>query len=263
MRTRSFQGFPLTVAAVTTYIFLYTPVCTMIAFSFNDSASTSFPWRGFTLKWYEHSLNNSLAIKAFLNSLKLGAAVAITGTVLALLVALAFRRIFPGKSLLLQILLLPLLVPAIILGVGQAVFWGLIGLKLNLWGSMFLGHLVYVLPFAFIAIYPRVHRFDPNIEAAAMDLGATPWIAFWTIVFPRILPGIIASVLFTFTLSFDEFIRSLFLIGSENTLPLYLWSIILTNPSPETSALATLSVVCSLTVVGIGALISRVLVGRD
>ena len=133
----------------------------------------------------------------------------------------------------------------------------MLGLLPGLWTSALAGQLVYTVPFAFLTIFPRVHRFDPNIEAAAADLGAGPWTVFRTILLPRILPGVIASFLFCFTLSFDEFIRTLFLVGAENTLPIYFWSIILSNPSPEASALATLSVLFSLGIVGAAVLTLR------
>jgi spermidine/putrescine transport system permease protein len=247
----------LTVFSLAVYFFLYTPVVTMLAMSFNDSISITLPWGGFTTKWYAKALSNSQAWAAFGNSVKLGLAVGILSSIMGLLTALAFRRSFRGKAPVLTALLLPLLTPGLVLAVGQTVLWNLLGQRTDLWTSTLLGHLVYTVPFAFIMIYPRVHKFDPNIEAAAMDLGAGPFTAFRTIVLPRILPGVIASVLFCFTLSLDEFVRTMFLIGPQNTLPMYLWSIILTDPSPETNAIATLSVCFSLTVVGMAMLIAR------
>src|SRR3712207_17454 len=227
----------------------------MVVLSFNDSVSIGLPWVRFTMRWYAESLSNPLALGAFLNSVQLGLLVAVTSSLLGLGAALAFRRAFRGKGLVLNALILPMLVPGIVMAVGQLTVWKVLGLLPDLWGSAFAGHLVYTVPFAFLTIFPRVHRFDPNIEAAAADLGAGPWTVCRTILLPRILPGVIASVLFCFTLSFDEFVRTLFLIGAENTLPIYFWSIILTNPSPEASALATLSVLFSLCIVGAAVLV--------
>ncbi|HEY0181922.1 MAG TPA: ABC transporter permease [Rhodopila sp.] len=234
------------------YVFLYMPVVTMVVLSFNDSISIGLPWGGFTTKWYTQSLANTVALHAFFASVELGVVVSLLSSCLGLGTALAFRRAFGGKGLVLNVLILPLLIPGIVLAVGQITFWNLLGFLPGLWGSTLLGHLVYTVPFAFLNIFPRVHRFDPNIETAAADLGATPWTVFRTVMLPRIMPGLIASALFCFTLSFDEFVRTLFLIGAQNTLPLYFWSIILTNPSPEASAIATMSVLFSLSIVGIG-----------
>jgi ABC-type spermidine/putrescine transport system permease subunit II len=236
------------------YVFLYMPVVTMVVLSFNNSIGIGLPWGGFTTRWYRESLANTLAFNAFLNSVQLAVAVSLLSTTLGLGVALASRSLFHGKALMLNALIMPLLVPGIVLAVGQITLWNSLGLLPALWGTALLGHLVYTVPFAFLTIFPRVHRFDPNIEAAAADLGAAPWTVFRTILLPRILPGLLASLLFCFTLSFDEFTRTLFLIGSDNTLPIYFWSIILTDPSPAASAIATLSVLFSLSVVGAGLL---------
>jgi ABC-type spermidine/putrescine transport system permease subunit II len=241
--------------AVAVYFFLYAPVVTMVILSFNDSIGIGLPWGGFTTRWYRESFANTLAIGAFFNSVRLAVVVSIVSTTLGLGVALASRRIFKGKALVLNALILPLLIPGIVLAVGQITLFNVMGFLPGLWGATLLGHLVYTVPFAFLNIFPRVHRFDPNIEAAAADLGATPWVVFRTILLPQIMPGLIASLLFCFTLSFDEFTRTLFLIGSENTLPVYFWPIILTDPSPAASAIATLSVLFSLSVIGGGLLL--------
>jgi len=246
-----------TLVATVVLSFLYVPVFTLTVLSFNDSVGISLPWVGFTLRWYDEALANVGAFNAFVNSVKLGICVGIISTLIGLLTALAFRRAIAGRSLVLVSLLIPLLIPGIVLAVAQAVLWNIAGLTMSLWSSTLIGHLIYTSPFAFITIFPRVHRFDPNIEAAAMDLGASPLVTFWTIVLPQIAPGLIASFLFCFTLSFDEFVRTLFLIGSQNTLPIYIWSIILNNPSPQTSAIAILSMTFSLVIVAIGSMLLR------
>lgn len=247
----------LTAHALALYVFIYLPVAAMLTMSFNDSISPTLPWEGFTLKWYRQTLSNSQFFDALWNSARLGAVVAVLSSTVALLAALAFRRRLAGKVVILNMILVPLLIPGIVIGVGQAILWNVLGLSFSLWGSTLIGHLVYTIPFAFVTIYPRLYKFDPNIEAAAMDLGAGPWTTFWTIVFPRIAPGVVASMLFAFTLSFDEFIRTLFLIGSQNTLPMYLWSVILTSASPEANAIAVLVVCMSLAIVLIGLAIAR------
>jgi spermidine/putrescine transport system permease protein len=247
----------LSVAAWLTYVFLYVPVLTMVTLAFNDSVSIGLPWAGFTTKWFQASLRNTLAIDSFSNSVQLALAVGALSSLIGLSTAVACRRAFAGRKVVLASLLLPLLMPGIVLAIGQAVLFNILGIVPNLWTSVLLGHLVYTIPFAFLAIFPRLHNFDRNIEAAAMDLGADRWTTFRTIVLPQILPGVIASFLFCFTLSYDEFIRTLFLIGTQNTLPMYFWSIMLTNASPETSALATLSVLFSLAVVATAGLTLR------
>jgi ABC-type spermidine/putrescine transport system permease subunit II len=251
----SLLRFGFTASAALVFSFLYVPVLTLVTLSFNDSVGISLPWVGFTLRWYREALVNAGAFNAFVNSVRLGVSVGLVSTLIGLLTALAFRRAITGKSLVLASLLIPLLIPGIVLAVAQAVLWNLAGWTMSLWTSTLIGHLIYTSPFAFLTIFPRLHRFDPNIEAAAMDLGASPLVGFLTIVLPQIVPGLVASFLFCFTLSFDEFVRTLFLIGAQNTLPLYLWSVILNNPSPQTSAIAILSMTFSLVVVGIGSML--------
>ena len=241
--------------AAATFLFLYLPVMTLVGLSFNNSVGISLPWEGFTARWYQEALANTGAFNAFLNSARLGVIVGLISTFIGLMTALAFRHAFAGRSLVLGTLLIPLLIPGLVLAVAQAVIWNVAGWTMSLWSSTLVTHVIYTVPFAFLTIFPRVYRFDPNIEAAAMDLGAGPLVAFLTIVLPRIAPGLTASFLFCFTLSFDEFIRTLFLIGSQNTLPIYLWSIILNNPSPQTSAIAILSMSFSLAIVGVGSLL--------
>lgn len=249
LSTRAVIGF--WAAALVAYVFLYAPIAAMVSLSFNDSLSIGLPWAGFTTKWYAASIQ-ATAISAFLNSFKLAIAVSLVATLLGLGVALASRRVSRFQGVLMNALFLALLMPGIALAVGQSTFFKAIGLLPGLWTTTFIGHLTYTVPFAFLNIYPRLHKFDPNLEAAAADLGATPWTAFHTVLLPQIMPGIVASVLFCFTLSFDEFTRTLFLVGNENTLPTYLWSIILADPSPVTSAIATLSMLFSLGVIGAG-----------
>jgi len=257
MGRQSIGRVAVTAITIVVLAFLYAPVLTLIVLSFNNSVGVSLPWAGFTLRWYLEAFSNTGAFNAFANSIKLGMGVGIVSTLIGLLAALAFRRAIAGRPVVLASLLLPLLIPGIVLAVAQAVLWNVAGWTMKLWTSTLIGHLVYTCPFAFLTIFPRLHRFDPNIEYAATDLGASPPVAFATIVLPQIVPGLAASFLFCFTLSFDEFVRTLFLIGSENTLPIYLWSIVLNNPSPQTSAIAILSMIFSLATVAIGSLLLR------
>jgi ABC-type spermidine/putrescine transport system permease subunit II len=264
MRQQNVGRLAVTAIAALVLSFLYVPVLTLIILSFNNSVGISLPWAGLTMRWYIEALSNTGAFNAFGNSVKLGIGVGMISTLIGLLAAVAFRRAIAGRSAVLASLLIPLLIPGIVLAVAQAVLWNVAGWTMQLWTSTLIGHLVYTCPFAFLTIFPRLHRFDPNIESAAMDLGASPLVAFATIVLPQIAPGLIASFLFCFTLSFDEFVRTLFLIGSENTLPIYLWSIILNNPSPQTSAIAILSMAFSLVTVAVGSLLLRRRgIGRD
>jgi spermidine/putrescine transport system permease protein len=241
--TRSRRLVPLLdLYAAMVYVFLYAPILTMAIFSFHDASVNALPWHGFTLKWYLRALQNMPLRVAFWHSLVLGLAVAIAAVALGTGLALGFRSTFPGKSIVLSLILLPLLTPGIVFGVAMLLVWHTANLIPSLYGSTFIGHVTFVLPYVFLTVFPRIHRFDRSVEEAAMDLGATRTVTFWRITFPLIRPGILAGGVLAFTLSFDEFIRTFFLAGSNVTLPLYLWSIVTNDVSPLPSAVATMIV---------------------
>lgn len=228
------------------YLFVYAPVIYLVIFSFNAADATTPPWRGATVEWYRRIALNSDLREAALNSLGLGLATAAIAVTLGTLMALAFRWPFRGKGPVFTLLLLPMLTPGIVFGVALTLLWRVLGLTPSLFSSALVAHVTYALPFAFLVIFTRLHRFDRALEEAAMDLGADQLTTFRLITLPLILPGLAGAAIFAFTLSFDEFIRTLFVIGSENTLPIYLWSMIMTDSSPQTSAVGAVIVAFSL-----------------
>jgi spermidine/putrescine transport system permease protein len=239
------------------YLFFYAPVIYLVVFSFNDAAATTPPWRGLTFQWYRQIFSNSDLWRAFVNSLSLGLVASAISVTLGLLVAFAFRWPFRGKPAVFALLLLPMLTPGIVFGVALTLLWRVLGLTPSLFTSTLVAHVTYTLPFAFLVIFTRLHRFDRSLEEAAMDLGADPVTTFRRVTLPLILPGLVAAAIFCFTLSFDEFIRTLFVIGNENTLPMYLWSMIMTDSTPQTSAVGSVIVAFSLTWILLGHLLLR------
>lgn len=247
MTSRSRRRVPLLdLYVATVYVFLYAPILTMAIFSFHDASINALPWHGFTLKWYLRAFQNMPLRVAFWHSMVLGLAVAGVAVALGTGLALGFRSPFSGKSIILSLILLPLLTPGIVFGVALLLVWRTANLTPSLFGSTFIGHVTFVLPYMFLTVFPRIHRFDRSVEEAAMDLGATRAVTFWRITLPLIRPGIVAGGVLAFTLSFDEFIRTFFLAGSNVTLPLYLWSIVTNDVSPLPSAVATLIVSFSM-----------------
>ena len=124
-----------------------------------------------------------------------------------------------------------------------------IGFALNWYASGLIGHIVWTLPFTFLIMIMSFNRFDTTVEEAASVLGASPWTKFKTVTFPLIKPGIAVSALFGFTLSFDELIRTLFLAGTKNTLPLFLMASLTVRVTPLMYALGSIITVCSLLLV--------------
>ena len=243
--------------AALVYLFLYAPVITVIVLSFNDSRVVGLPLRGFTTEWFLIVFTRPELVAALGNSLLLGIVSATIGTTLATLLALAFRRPFPGNSVVFYLIIAPIVLPGVVAGVILFVFFGLLKIPLSLWTTALVAHVTWVLPFSFLSLYPVTHRFDRSLEEAASDLGAKRMAVFRRIVLPLIRPGIIAAWLFAFSLSFDEFVRTLFLTGFERTLPVQFWYMIVESLSPEAPAMAVVIIVISVVTSLAGALISR------
>jgi len=152
-------------------------------------------------------------------------------------------------------LLLPFVIPGLTIGVALLLLFHALGVRPGLLTTTLVAHVGFTLPYVFVLISTRLHRFDESLEEAAMDLGADEITTFWQVTFPLIRPGIVGSALFAFTLSFDEFIRTLFTIGNDNTLPIQIWSTLGSMVSPELNAIATLIVAASFALVIVGELL--------
>lgn len=215
---------PLFIYAVWYLAFLYIPVLFLPLFSFNDSIYVAFPLKGFTLQWYADMLDNPALLRALENSVKVGAAVAVISTFLGIFAAKAMTRYhLPGKGPLTSFIMLPLVVPGIILGIALLVISNTVGMDLSLY-TIALAHTLVAVPFAMLVLMSRLEGFDKSLEEASMDLGEGAFQTFMRVTLPLAWPGILASVLLTFTISFDEFILAFFLAGNEVTLPIYIWS---------------------------------------
>lgn len=205
--------------------FLYIPVLFLPLFSFNDSVYIAFPLKGFTTQWYEQMYNHAPLINALQNSIKLAVCVSFVSTIFGVLAAKAFTRYrLPGAGPLTAFISIPLVIPLIIMGISLLVVMKQVfGVGLSL-VTIGVAHVVICVPFSMFVMISRLEGFDKNMEEAGQDLGETPWMTFWRVTFPLVLPGIVASLLLCFTISFDEFILAFFLGGDQPTLPIYMWS---------------------------------------
>ncbi len=235
------KNYPLMIYAVLFAIFLYLPIIFIPIFSFNAGVYVKFPLEGFTFGWYTDLVNRPPLMRAFMNSVKVGIFVSIFSTLLAVPAAMAIARYrMPGKKSIVGFMMLPLVVPGIIFGVALLSLVNRLGISLSL-VTVTAGHMVICMPFAIAVLLPRFEGFNRSIEEASADLGENAWWTFWRVTFPTIRPGILACLLMTFTISFDEFFMAFFLSGTEVTLPMYIWGQ-LRFPSdfPSLLALATL-----------------------
>lgn len=261
MRTGSYIRRPnraLQVYAVLFLVVLYVPVLFIPMFSFNDSIYVRFPLKGFTLQWYSELLSRQALWNSLWNSVRVGLVVSVISTVLGVLTARAITRYrLKGKGALVGFIMMPLVIPGIIFGVSLLVLLSRMGVPLSLW-TVGLGHLIICLPFAVATLLPRFEGFDPSIEEASADLGENGWWTFWRVTFPMVLPGIVASLLLSFTISFDEFIMAFFLTGTDPTLPMYIWGQLrFPKEFPSVLAMASLILFVSFVLVFVAQWVGR------
>lgn len=214
---------PLHYYAIAYLAFLYIPVLFLPLFSFNDSLFIAFPLRGFTTNWYEQLFTNEPLFASLLNSINVGSATAVLSTFLGIFGAKAVTRYrMPGRGPVIGFIMLPLIIPGIIFGVSLLIMMSWLGVPLSLY-TVTVGHVIICVPFAMATLIPRFEGFDKSIEEASADLGENIWWTFWRVTLPMVFPGVVASLLLCFTISFDEFIMAFFLAGTDPTLPIFIW----------------------------------------
>jgi spermidine/putrescine transport system permease protein len=248
----------LQVYAIVFLVVLYLPILLIPLFSFNDAIYVRFPLRSFTTQWYVELWHRQPVWNAFWASVRVGVTVAIISTILGVIAARAITRYrMPGKSALVTFIMMPLVIPSIIFGVALLVLLSRMGVPLSLY-TVTLGHVIVCLPFAVAALLPRFEGFDRSMEEASADLGENGWWTFWRVTFPAVFPGIVASLLLAFTISFDEFIMAFFLSGVDPTLPVFIWSQLrFPQLFPSILALASLVLFFSIPLIFIAMWIGR------
>jgi len=248
-------------------IFIYGPMIAMFILSFQGRrGGTSFPMRGFSLYWWNKLIEPSTVGDlqgALGRSLVLALIVMVICAVFSTMLAMAFRKPFPGSGVLFYTIMAGLMVPGILLSLGLASFLRQIGIP-PAWYSSALGvHVVWTLPFGFLVMMAVFNRFDASLEEAARDMGADEWTVFKEVTLPLITPGVVAAGLFGFTLSYDEFARTTLLSGEFNTLPLDINASMTQRIRPTLFALGTASTLFSLAMIGMFLVIYTLLFRRS
>lgn len=231
------------------FAFLYVPIILLIVFSFNDS-KLGIRWMGFTTKWYGELLGDAVLLGAFQNSLIVASVTTLLATALGTIGAwLTFRYRFPARRALGLLIFIPMVMPEILMGVSLLILF--VDFRFGLgYATMIIAHTTFCFPFVLVGVQARLEGIDPSLEEAAMDLGATPIQAFRKVIVPYLLPAIISGALMSFTLSFDEYIVSMFLTDAgSQTLPLKVYGMAKKGLSPELNALSTLFVLGTLLLV--------------
>ncbi len=250
--------------AVAYMIFLYAPVILLPLFAFNDATVIAFPLSGYTTKWFDLLRTTDALHSAVRNSAFVAISTAFISTLLGACAArAAANHSFPGKKGIMGFIMLPLVLPEIIVAVALLVMLMQLGMSLSLW-TVIVGHVLICTPFSIAILSSAFAGMEASLEEASFDLGETRWGTFRRVTLPLIMPGIISSLLITFTISLDEFIIAFFLTGTDVTLPVYIWSQ-LRFPSklPSIMALGTILLVASVSLLFIAELFRRRAVRRQ
>ncbi len=240
-------------------VFLYAPLVILLVFSFNDRELVSFPWEGFTTRWYSTFLRTQEILASLQVSVVVAAITAVLTTMLSIPASIALvRRRFFAKGLVSGVMLAPLVIPLVALGTALLILFNTIGIPFSPL-TIASGHIVIALPFAILTLVPRLERIPATLEEASRDLGAGWYTTFRQITFPLMLPAIFSAFLLSFVISFDEVVIASFVSGDEVTFPVYLYSQLrLPRQLPQVIAVAVVILLISAVVVIASEVLRRV-----
>ncbi|MEM7527094.1 MAG: ABC transporter permease [Pseudomonadota bacterium] len=235
-------------------LFLYGPTITIAILSFQGpKGGLTFPMNGVSTHWFVNLFQEQAVGDiwgSFGRSFILGLAVMVTTVVFSVMGGLAFRKRFPGSTLLFYLLITALTIPSILVSLGVGLIFNRLGWEVHWMTSGFGAQLTWTLPFGLLIMFAVFNRFDKAYEEAARDQGASAWQTVRYVVLPIIAPSLIGVALFGFTLSYDEFARTLLTAGSHNTLPLEIFGMTTNVTTPVLYALGTLTTAFSFLIVG-------------
>ena len=246
-------------------VVLYFPFVIMAVLSFQGPrGGHTFPMNGISTIWYWKLFNPGAVteysdvgeflgdyLAALRRSLLLAMITAIISTVFGMMAAQVFRRPFRGSSAVFYLWLLGIIVPGTTVSLGLALVFKQLGIPLHWLSTGLAVHVMWTLPFSLVIFLMFYNRFDSSLEDAALTLGAGKWRTFWHVTLPVMQPAVLTSLLFAFTLSLDEFQRSLLITGHEQTLPLMVMASVTTRVTPSLYALGSITTLMSFVVVGL------------
>ncbi len=238
-------------------VFLYAPIAVLVVFSFNASR-LNIVWTGATLQWYADLWRDTDLVRAFDNSLIVATATTLISVVLGTAAAwLLVRYRFPAGRLTHTLAYVPIVVPEVVMGISLLIFFVSIHLELG-YATIIISHVTFCFPFVMAAVEARLAGLDPALEEAALDLGATPAVAFRRVLVPALAPAITSGALMAFTLSLDELIVTYFTASAATrTLPLEIFGRVKRGLDPTLNAISTLFIVATVAVVAAAELLRR------
>jgi spermidine/putrescine transport system permease protein len=253
------------------FVFLYAPVLIVVLLSFTADSVPSFPISGFSLKWYLTLLPvgetfDAQLIRAFLISVQIGVIAAIGSAIIGTAGAIGmvrndYARWLFDTDTLNTLFIAPMMVPWVVTGIAVLSLYSVLNIAGSLL-SLILGHILITLPFMTVVVAGQLYGFDRSLEEAAQNLGAGPLRTFYEVTLPIISPGIIAGMMFAFTISFDNFTQTFFWTSSTlNTLPVVIFSRINFSLTPVVNAMGTVIVAVSLTMAFLAERLSSRVIG--
>jgi len=252
--------------------YLYGPFIVMgiISFQQGPEGGPQFPIIEASTFWYKHLLGFAppsrvapLPIgEAMVRSLTLAFSTMVVSTVLGTMTAQAFRTQFKGSGIVFYLVVLGMMVPGVLLGLGMSLVANQLGIDRTWWSTAFVLHVVYTYPFAFLVMLAIFNRFDGRIEEVALTLGVTPSRTFRKVTFPIIFPGVLSAMLFAFTLSYDEFPRTLFTGGPDVTMPIAIYGTFSVEIHPNLFAFGVLTTLFSFALLAVYGLLMTMFVKR-
>ena len=242
------------------YIFLFAPIAVLILLSFNASPVVGFPMAGITTDWYAMLSRDNVILDALQKSLMVAVWVTVFSTVMGTMAAFPLVRAdIKNRGGVRVLITLPIMMPGLLIGVAILVLTSnVLHVQPSLYVAI-IGQTVLATPFVILVVSARLEALDRNYERAAADLGATAAQRLWFVIFPLVYPGIAAGALIALTLSLDEFVVTNFIIGADQTLPIYIYNQLKFGITPEVNALATLMLLGTLAVVGLSVLALRLI----
>ena len=238
-------GFTGTITALA-LVFLYVPLIVVVLFSFHSTGGLSFPFEGFSTRWYEDVFSSNEFRNALTNSAIVACVVSAVTLLFGTAAAYGLSRASPRlRAPLALLFFLPITLPGLFLGISMLVFFARIDLKTSLL-TVAIAHTVYVFPYFLLITMAALDRLDPALEESAADLGASPWLVFRRVTLPQIWPVLVGATSLAFALSFDEFIITFFVIGADSTLPMFIWSSLRRTVDPSINTISTLLLAITL-----------------
>ncbi|MFC4245967.1 ABC transporter permease [Natribaculum luteum] len=255
MQVKELYRYGLNAATAGTYLYLYAPILVVVALSFKKGGEGF----GFTLEYYKALLSAQALTSALLLSVKIALVVMVITTILSIMASFGIvRYTWPKrKSFAMAYLSLPLMLPVIVYAIGLFAVLSNLGLQRGE-GAIIIGHIVYALPFATLVMVSGLQDFDTSLEEAAMDLGGDELTIMREVTLPLLAPSIIAAALFSFTLSFDEFLIAFFVGGlGDTTLPMEIWSRVRRGITPEIYSISVVVLVISISIAALATRLER------